>query len=93
MDHRKKARLFQNGGSQAVRLPAEFRFEGEEVYISRDPDTGDVVLSTSPDHGSWEAFMAFRDALSLSDEEGEGFLDDRPMNAPVRPLSVFERES
>ena len=27
------AKLFQNGQSQAVRLPKEFRFEGEEVYI------------------------------------------------------------
>jgi antitoxin VapB len=28
-----------------VRLPAEFRFEGDEVYIRRDPQTGDVILS------------------------------------------------
>jgi len=27
------AKLFQNGQSQAVRLPKEFRFEGEEVFI------------------------------------------------------------
>jgi antitoxin VapB len=27
----KTAKLFTNGGSQAVRLPAEFRFEGDEV--------------------------------------------------------------
>jgi len=30
------AKLFKNGASQAVRLPADFRFEGEEVYITRD---------------------------------------------------------
>ena len=29
----KKCKLFQNGQSQAVRLPREFRFEGSEVYI------------------------------------------------------------
>jgi antitoxin VapB len=40
-----KAKLFMTGGSQAVRLPAEFRFEGDEVDIRRDPVTGDVVLS------------------------------------------------
>jgi antitoxin VapB len=39
-----KAKLFQHGGSQAVRLPKEFRFEGTEVYVRRDGD--DVVLST-----------------------------------------------
>jgi antitoxin VapB len=40
------AKLFRNGGSQAVRLPAEFRFDGlDEVRIWRDPATGDVVLS------------------------------------------------
>src|SRR5262249_38131387 len=42
----KIARLFVNGGSQAVRLPVEFRFEGvTEVYIRRDSVTGEVILS------------------------------------------------
>ena len=31
----KRAKLFQNGASQAVRLPREFRFEGTEVRIRR----------------------------------------------------------
>jgi len=38
------AKLFMNGRSQAVRLPKEFRFEGKEVGIRRDPATGGVVL-------------------------------------------------
>ena len=38
------AKLFKNGRSQAVRLPAAYRFEGEEVYIRRDPATGDVAV-------------------------------------------------
>lgn len=42
------AKLFKNGRSQAVRLPAEFRFDGEEVFINRDSITGDVILSTKP---------------------------------------------
>ncbi len=29
------AKLFQNGRSQAVRLPKAFRFEGDEVYVKR----------------------------------------------------------
>ena len=36
------AKLFRNGASQAVRLPAEFRFEGNEVYATRDEDTGEA---------------------------------------------------
>jgi antitoxin VapB len=35
------AKLFMNGRSQAVRLPAEFRFEGKEVYIEKQ---GDAVI-------------------------------------------------
>jgi virulence-associated protein VagC len=31
----KRAKLFMNGRSQAVRLPVEFRFEGTEVKVSR----------------------------------------------------------
>ena len=42
------AKLFKNGRSQAVRLPAAFRFEGEEVFIRRDDATGDVILSARP---------------------------------------------
>jgi antitoxin VapB len=36
------AKLFRNGRSQAVRLPKEFRFEGEEVAIRREGDS--VIL-------------------------------------------------
>jgi virulence-associated protein VagC len=42
------AKLFKNGRSQAVRLPKEFRFEGEEVLIRRDPATGAVLLLKAP---------------------------------------------
>ena len=42
------AKLFRNGASQAVRLPAEFRFEGDQVYATRDERTGDVILSNRP---------------------------------------------
>ncbi len=37
----KIAKLFQNGQSQAVRLPKEFRFEGEEVFIKK---MGEVTI-------------------------------------------------
>lgn len=38
------ASLFKNGGSQAVRLPKAFRFEGTEVYIKRVPE-GVLLMS------------------------------------------------
>jgi antitoxin VapB len=40
------AKLFQHGGSQAVRLPKEFRFEGTEVEIERRGE--EVVLRPRP---------------------------------------------
>ncbi len=49
------AKLFVTGRSQAVRLPREYRFEGDEVFIRRDPASGDVVLSRKPD--SWAGFL------------------------------------
>ena len=46
---RQTAKVFMNGRSQAVRLPKEFRFEGTEVAIRRDPATGEVVpVAASP---------------------------------------------
>ena len=39
-----KAKLFQHGGSQAVRLPKDFRFKGTEVFVRKVGE--DVVLSS-----------------------------------------------
>lgn len=58
----RRAKVFTTGGSQAVRLPAEFRFEADEVYVRRDALTGDVILSARP-HGSYADFIAQRFAL------------------------------
>lgn len=85
------AKLFRNGASQAVRLPAEFRFEGSEVYISRDEATGDVVLSTCPGAKAWTEF--FRQLRSIPD--APEFMVDRPMNQiPVeKDIFAMEEES
>jgi virulence-associated protein VagC len=38
--------VFQNGGSQAIRIPADLRFEeGAEVRVWRDPVTQNIVIS------------------------------------------------
>lgn len=50
------AKLFTNGRSQAVRLPAAFRFDVKEVFIRRDAETGDLILSRRP--ADWSGFFA-----------------------------------
>jgi antitoxin VapB len=67
----KTAKLFRNGRSQAVRLPAEYRFDGSEVYVRRDPATGDVILSRRPE--SWEDLFALMDSVVVP----KNFLADR----------------
>ena len=74
------AKLFMNGRSQAVRLPAEFRFAEKEVYIRRDPLSGDVVLSRRP--GGWQDFFDLVERL----DEPQDFMSDRGDAPPqVRP--------
>jgi antitoxin VapB len=78
------AKLFRNGRSQAVRLPAEFRFEGNEVNIRRDPATGDVILSrASQPKRSFKDFLELADRLRAeAPEEFEGFMEDRKDDPP-----------
>jgi antitoxin VapB len=78
------AKLFMTGRSQAVRLPAEFRFDTDEVYIRRDPDTGDVVLSRRP--GDWQEFFALADAAGIPDD----FLAERVDSTPKRRTALEE---
>ena len=47
------AKLFVNGGSQAVRLPKEYRFEGDEVYVKETPEG---VLLLPKDGSVWETW-------------------------------------
>jgi antitoxin VapB len=74
------AKLFTNGRSQAVRLPAAFRFDTKEVFIRQDPKTGDVILSRKPT--TWDGFFAVLEAADvppdfLSEAEREQGSDDR----------------
>jgi antitoxin VapB len=47
----KTAKIFWSGRSQAVRLPKDFRFEGEEVWIRRHGNT--VILEPLVDNWQW----------------------------------------
>lgn len=53
MGNPETAKVFQNGRSQAVRLPKAFRFDTSEVYIEKVGDR--VILSPKP--ASWDDFF------------------------------------
>ncbi len=62
----KTAKLFQNGQSQAVRLPKEFRFEGDEVFIKK---SGSAVVLI-PLVNSWDSLKGSLDKFT-KDYAGE----------------------
>ncbi len=70
------AKLFMNGRSQAVRLPVQFRFDCKEVFIRKDPETGDIILSKKP--RDWSAFLALLAQTDVPDD----FMEDRDMRLP-----------
>ena len=79
-----KAKLFTNGRSQAVRLPAAFRFEGKEVFIRRNPVTGDEILSRKPEN--WDDFF-----IALDDADvPSNFLDEKERNQGVQDRDLFD---
>ena len=80
------AKLFKNGSSQAVRLPAEFRFEGDEIYISRDDSSGDVVLSSRPSAKTWDDFFEYVQRIDVPAD----FMTERPMNVAPKQRGVFD---
>lgn len=82
------AKLFKNGSSQAVRLPAEFRFEGNEVYVTRDDVTGDVVLSDRPGAKTWRDFFDMIHTIDVPTD----FMAERPMNALPQERNIFADE-
>ncbi|MCL2334599.1 MAG: antitoxin [Endomicrobia bacterium] len=64
------AKLFVNGRSQAVRLPKEYQFEGDDVYIRK---IGDAVL-LFPKAKAWKIFLNALKGFSedfMSDGRGQ----------------------
>jgi antitoxin VapB len=82
----KTARVFNNGGSQAVRLPAEFRFDSQEVFVRRNERTGDVILSRKSGWSSWKEYLDSRGAAKAVPPE---FMRDRPLNARLMDKTLF----
>jgi len=68
----KTAKIFKNGRSQAVRLPKEFRFDCDEVFVQKQ---GDKVILSATEPG-WDEFF---DSASVFAED---FLSDREDLAP-----------
>jgi antitoxin VapB len=88
MPRTRVAKLFKNGASQAVRLPAEFRFEGDQVYISRDEKTKNVILSTLPGSQVWDEFFEFVRGIDVP----EDWMKVRPMNKVSKDRKPLFRE-
>ena len=77
------AKLFTHGGSQAVRLPKEFRFAGTAVHVRRVGD--DVILSPRAPTGMQgliDALTVFEPGLKLQRERASA--DERAAIAPRR---------
>lgn len=73
-----RAKLFQSGRSQAVRLPKEFRFTGVEVYVKR---VGKAVVLLPVDD-AWDSLAQSLDLFS-----------DDYMSERVRPSDQQREES
>lgn len=78
------AKVFINGRSQAVRLPAAYRFDTKEVFVRRDPETGDVVLSRRP--VNWDSFLA----VVKAGRAAKDFLNPKERNQGELPPDPFE---
>ena len=76
----KTAKLFQNGQSQAVRLPKEFRFKGNEVFIKK---SGSAVILI-PLVNSWDSLIG-----SLDKFTGD-YMADRDQPKQQKRKAVFE---
>lgn len=77
MNMQRKAKIFMNNRSQAVRLPKDFQFKTQEVFIRKEGS--DVVLSPRP--SDWSSYLS--EAPVASDSFMEGIED----------LPAQERES
>ena len=80
------AKLFENG--QAVHLPTGFRFDGEEIYATRDGETGDVVLSNQPDARTWKKFFELLHSVKAPSD----FMSERPLNVLPVSRNLFDDE-
>lgn len=67
----KTAKLFQNGQSQAVRLPKEFRFDGTQVFIKKMGNTVMLIPYQEPWQSLFDSLDLFSDDFMESREQPE----------------------
>jgi len=78
---KQSTKLFMNGRSQAVRIPAAFRFDTEEVWIEKKGDT--ITLKAKPKKTNWDDF--FNSKLDV----GEDFMIERD-DSPPQERKIFD---
>lgn len=78
------AKLFKNGRSQAVRLPVAYRFDTEEVFLSKNPETGDVIISRRP--MNWDFFLEKLKILAVDSD----FLSEEERNQVSQNRDPFK---
>ena len=76
----KTAKLFQNGQSQAVRLPKEFRFKGDEVFIKK---SGSAVVLI-PLVNSWDSLIGSLDKFT------KDYMTERGQPKQQKREAIFE---
>lgn len=79
----KPSKLFIHRGSQAVRLPADCRFDCTDVFIRKDSKTGDVIISKRP--GGWEEYSELLQTLDVPKD----FMEVRELNTPTQDRELF----
>ena len=73
------AKVFQNGRSQAIRLPKEFRVDSDQVYLKKTPE-GFLVIPRDP----WEIFFEGIEELP-ADFMAEGRQQLKPQERTWKP--------
>ncbi|MEA3289839.1 MAG: type II toxin-antitoxin system VapB family antitoxin [Campylobacterota bacterium] len=75
-----KAKVFQNGRSQAIRIPKEFRVDTDEVYIEK---VGDSLIIKPKKEDKWDKFFE-----ELEDVDTSDFLNSREQ-LPIQERELF----
>ncbi len=79
------ARIYTIGNNQIVILPPEYRFEGNEIFVRRDPKTGDVILSRKPH--SWDGLLELHKTVAGHDD----FMGPADRNQQPQDRDPFRR--
>ena len=73
-------KVFQNGRSQAIRIPKEFRVDTDEVFIEK---IGDTLLIKPKSKNKWDSFFNELDSIDT-----DVFLEDR-IQPPMQKKELF----